>query len=220
MVRREANVKMKFLSLLFSKKVYLVWSFIIKIALQARGISVGKCFYIEGTPYLKIRGRHQDLTIGDNVKIFGDVDFRNREKGKIIIKDNVEIDNDCRFVAANNAILTLEKSCKIGPYNIFNAGEDIFVGQDTISGGFCHVQSSNHGISLGKKIWEQSHTYGKIKIGEDVWLGANCTVLAGVSIGDGAVIAAKAVVTRNVNANEIHAGIPAKIKGKRSIASS
>ena len=50
-----------------------------------------------------------------------------------------------------------------------------------------------------------------IHIGKRAWLGANVTVLPGVSIGDGAVIAAGAVVTKNVPANTIAAGIPAKI---------
>ena len=50
-----------------------------------------------------------------------------------------------------------------------------------------------------------------IYIGKRAWLGANVTVLPGVSIGDGAVIAAGAVVTKDVPANSIAAGIPAKI---------
>ena len=50
-----------------------------------------------------------------------------------------------------------------------------------------------------------------IHIGKSVWLGANVTVLPGVSIGDGAVIAAGAVVTKDVPANTVAAGVPAKI---------
>ena len=50
-----------------------------------------------------------------------------------------------------------------------------------------------------------------IHIGKKVWLGANVTVLPGVSIGDGAVVAAGAVVTKDVPDNTIAAGVPAKI---------
>ncbi|MDE7213853.1 MAG: sugar O-acetyltransferase [Anaeroplasmataceae bacterium] len=50
-----------------------------------------------------------------------------------------------------------------------------------------------------------------IKIGNDVWIGAHATILPGVTIGDGAVIAAGAVVTKNVEANTIVGGVPAKI---------
>jgi acetyltransferase-like isoleucine patch superfamily enzyme len=54
-----------------------------------------------------------------------------------------------------------------------------------------------------------------IVIGDDVWLGANVVVLAGVSIGDGAVVAAGAVVTKDLPAQCIAAGVPAKVIGMR-----
>ena len=206
---------LRLLAFMFSRKVYVFWSYAVKFILVIKGVKVGKNFYIEGTPYLKIRGLFSNVQIGDNVKIFGNIDLRNRENGKIIIGNDVEIDNDCRFVAANNAVLEMKEKCFIGPYNIFNAGEDLILGSYTISGGFVHIQSSNHGIAKDQKIWLQQHTYGKINIGEDVWLGANCTILKGISIGNGAIIAAKAVVTKDVKAYSIVAGIPAKEIGER-----
>lgn len=50
-----------------------------------------------------------------------------------------------------------------------------------------------------------------IRIGKKVWIGANATVVPGVSIGDGAVIAAGAVVTKDVPARTVVAGVPAKV---------
>ena len=49
-----------------------------------------------------------------------------------------------------------------------------------------------------------------IRIGNDVWIGANATVLPGVTIGDGAVVAAGAVVTRDVEPLTVVGGVPAR----------
>ena len=50
-----------------------------------------------------------------------------------------------------------------------------------------------------------------VKIGNKVWIGAHATILPGVTIGDGAVVAAGAVVTKDVPSNVVVAGVPAKV---------
>ena len=202
---------MKFLSLIFGYWIYKIYSLFIAFILKVKGIKVGNNFYIQGVPFLKIRGASKNLEIANNVSINGDIDLRNRENGKILIQDNVSIDTNSRFVAANNALLKIGKKSKIGPYSIFNCGEDIVVGNDCIFAGYCYLQSSNHGFKKGSLIKDQSHTYGKIFIGNDVWLGAHVIVLAGVKIGDGVVIGANSVVTTNIPSNAVAVGSPAKI---------
>jgi len=59
---------------------------------------------------------------------------------------------------------------------------------------------------------------GPIVIGKNVWIGANATVVPSVTIGDGSVIAAGAVVTKDVPANVIVGGVPAKIIKKIEIS--
>ena len=52
-------------------------------------------------------------------------------------------------------------------------------------------------------------------IGDDVWIGAHCTITDGVTIGEGAVVGANSVVTRDVPAYAIVAGVPARVIGDR-----
>ena len=56
------------------------------------------------------------------------------EKMEKIIDQDVSIDTNSRFVSANEATLNIGKGCKIGPYSIFNCGEDIIIGEDSIFG--------------------------------------------------------------------------------------
>ena len=70
------------------------------------------------------------------------------------------------------------------------------------------VMDENSFLVLTPAGWEYG---GPIHIGNDVWLGGSCVVLAGVTIGDGAVVAAGSVVTRDVPPNTVVAGNPARV---------
>ena len=56
----------------------------------------------------------------------------------------------------------------------------------------------------------------KVKIGKDVWIGANAIVLKGITIGNGAILGAGSVVTKDIPPYEIWAGVPAKFIKERS----
>lgn len=201
---------MRFISLLLGRWVYKPYSSFIKLFLLLKGIDVGKNFYIQGIPLLKIRGSAKNIKFGDNVSINGNIDIRNRENGSIVIEDDVSIDNECRLVSANNAKLTLKRGSRIGCYCIFNCGTDVVVGSNTLIAGFCYIQSSNHGLRKDEIIKKQKHTYGVIHIGNDCWIASHATITAGVTLGNGAVVGANAVVTKDLEPFSINVGIPAK----------
>ena len=74
------------------------------------------------------------------------------------------------------------------------------------------VTALNHNFSEpGKRIDEQGVSTGQVVIGDDVWIGANAVVLPNVSIGCHSVVAAGAVVTKDVPDGCVVAGVPAKI---------
>ena len=81
-------------------------------------------------------------------------------------------------------------------------GDNVLIGQQVV------LATLNHDLMPEKRA---NMSPAPIKIGDDVWIGAHATILAGVTIGNGAVIAAGAVVTKDVPANTIVGGVPAKI---------
>jgi acetyltransferase-like isoleucine patch superfamily enzyme len=61
------------------------------------------------------------------------------------------------------------------------------------------------------RIDEQGVSTNPVTIGDDIWIGANAVILPGVTIGDHSVVAAGAVVTKDVPPHTLVAGVPAKI---------
>ena len=201
---------MQMLAFLFGWWVFRPYSIVIASILRLKGIQVGKEFYIQGVPYLKIRGRPENVVIGDNVEIFGDIDIRNREDGRIVISDGVKFDEGCRLVSANEAVLMFHTGAEVGARSIFNCGASVTVGENALFGGYCYVQSSNHGMKRSAPIRDQPYTHAPIVIERNAWLAGHVSVMPGVTIGEGAVVGAKAVVTKDIDPFVIAAGIPAR----------
>ena len=104
--------------------------------------------------------------------------------------------------------ITVGKNVFINSGCRFQDQGGIFIGDGTLIGHNVVLATLNHGIAP-----EERHDLfpAPICIGKNVWIGANVTVLPGVTIGDNAVIAAGAVVTKDVPANVVVAGVPAKV---------
>lgn len=94
----------------------------------------------------------------------------------------------------------------------------IAIGDTSLIGEYVSIRDANHGMELGQPMRLQPHTASPINIGRDVWIGRGAVILKGVSIGDGAVIAANSVVTKDVASMAIVAGAPAKVIKDRTAA--
>ena len=104
----------------------------------------------------------------------------------------------------------------LGRNSYLGAFEPIEIGDDSLVGAYSYIISGNHCVKdLGVPIREQGYEGGAVRIGRDVWLGCHVVVLPGVTIGDGAVVGAGAVVTKSVGTGEIWAGVPARKIGNR-----
>lgn len=120
-------------------------------------------------------------------------------------------------VARPGRYIDIGEGCGIGEYSSVGGSGGVSIGKNTIIGQYFSAHPENHNFDdLSRPIREQGTTRRSIAIGEDCWLGARVTVLGGVTIGRGSVVAAGAVVTRDVPPLSIVAGIPARIVGSRS----
>lgn len=94
----------------------------------------------------------------------------------------------------------------------FGNHENVEIGDDTAIGPNCVVVTVDHGDGTLKTLVNRESIVSGIKIGKNVWIGANCTILKGVTIGDNSIVAAGAVVTKDVPSAVMVAGVPAQIK--------
>ncbi|KNZ42329.1 DapH/DapD/GlmU-related protein [Acetobacterium bakii] len=104
--------------------------------------------------------------------------------------------------------ITVGKNVFINAGCCFQDQGGIIIGDGVLIGHQVVLATLNHGLDPNNR---SSMHPASIVIGNNVWIGANATVLPGVTIGDGSVIAAGAVVNRDVPANVIVCGVPAKI---------
>lgn len=113
---------------------------------------------------------------------------------------------------ANSHNIFLGKNVHVQRHVYLWAGEQstITIGDHTIIGPGSFITSDNHGVKKNQLIRDQAGIEKDVIIGSDVWMGAYSIVLPGVKIGNGAVIAAGSVVTKNVESYAIVAGVPAK----------
>lgn len=95
---------------------------------------------------------------------------------------------------------------------IITTSGGVTIGNRTLVGYRTQILSTNHHIpQLPAPIFGAGHDKKPVFIGQDVWIGANCLILPGVTIGDNAVIAGGSVVTHDIPDNAIVGGVPAKI---------
>ncbi|NAZ91637.1 acyltransferase [Vibrio toranzoniae] len=86
------------------------------------------------------------------------------------------------------------------------------IGDRVLIGYRTQIISSNHIIPpVNELVFSAGHESKKVMVCNDVWIGANCIILPGVTIGQGAVVAAGSVVTKSLPPYSISAGVPAKV---------
>lgn len=201
----------EYFKILFGKKVYNLNSLILQYLLKFRKAKVGKNFYSEGK--IKISSSndiYNNLIFRDNIKIMGDIEILLRGNGKIIIGNGVKLDSNIRLLSANDATLEIKANTNIGKSTVINSGADITIGENVLVSGNCYIQSSSHSFNKNNLIKSQKHEHNPILIGNDVWIGANSSVLKGVKVSNGTILGANSLLNSDTEEYGIYVGNPAK----------
>ncbi len=106
--------------------------------------------------------------------------------------------------------LIIGKQCRIGPGGYFDLAGKVTIHDRTVIAPQITIITGTHEIG-SPAVRTGPDLTRDVEIGEGVWIGARCTILPGVRVGSGAVIAAGAVVTKDVPENTIVGGVPARL---------
>ena len=135
---------------------------------------------------------------------------------KIRIGSGAVVKEGAKICACNpEAEIVVGETTTIGYHTLIFASERIEIGRDCLIAPFVYLVDSNHGMERGERINRQPNQTAPIVVGDDVWIGTGAKILAGVRVGEGAVIAAGALVREDVEPYEIVGGIPARVLGGR-----
>ena len=94
-------------------------------------------------------------------------------------------------------------------HNCYVGNGPIVIGDEAVIGAQAILSGANHRHQAGSVRWSGSD-YAQLVIGKGVWVGARAIILSGVTVGDGSIVAAGAVVTKSVRPNVLVAGVPAR----------
>ena len=160
------------------------------VMLNARISGVDASVVVLGPPEVFGTGRIQ---LGKNLRLYSGLYFETQDAGTIEIGDDVVINRGTHVVAFSS----------------------VTIGAGTMIGEYVSIRDGNHRRAADGALRETGHDSAPIAIGRNVWIGRGVMILPGVSIGDGATVGANAVVTRDVPAGVLVAGVPARMIQKK-----
>lgn len=143
--------------------------------------------------------------------------LENSSSGYIKIGANSTIKDNVQLVTYNGTI-QIGRNVTLNPYSIIYGHGGVSIGNDVMIAAHCVLVSSNHSfISIEKPMRLQGGTAEGIIVENDVWIGARVTILDGVTIGKGSILAAGCVVNRDVPPFSIVGGVPARVLKTRKV---
>lgn len=221
-----SNIKQIFLSSLSKRKEALITASVSWVPLSIgivlrrfiyRSIvsKIGRSVRIE--PQVKLVNAFC-LELGNKARLESYVRIRNIGPNRICVGDQAILNHGVQIKLHSGSAGSIEigNRTAIGPYSILS-GRHIKIGDDCLIAPHVGIFASSHVFTdTNRKIREQGQEYKGVIIEDDCWLGSGVKVLDGVTIGQGSIIGANAVVTKNIPPYSIAVGIPARIVKNRS----
>lgn len=152
---------------------------------------------------------HPGADIGRGVRIRARCRFIIDPTATLQLGDGCEIDTGTTVAVYGNGTLHLGERAFVGHHGTLAAHRSVTIGAGTFLAELVSIRDHDH--ALGEPPSSGNVEVAPVVIGRDVWLGAKTTVLRGAEIGDGAVVAAHAVVRGTIPAGALAAGIPARV---------
>jgi acetyltransferase-like isoleucine patch superfamily enzyme len=159
----------------------------------------------------------RSLSLGRSVTLHDDVRIDALSRQGIVLGDNVTIREGCiiectgvlRFPGEG---LSIGDDTGISQYCFIAARGFVRIGKNVQFGPRVTIYAENHNFDdVSRPIREQGVRREGITIEDDCWLGTGCTILDGVTVGRGSVVAAGCVVTKSVPSYSIVAGVPGRV---------
>ena len=137
-----------------------------------------------------------------------------RNWSDILLGEDVALDRGVVIIASGDARagkITIGAGTYVNRYTIFDGHQQLEIGRHCMIGPHCYITDGDHGTAAGVRVNTQPMKTAPVIVEDDVWIGSHAVILSGVRIGRGAVIGAGSVVTSDIPANAIAAGVPARI---------
>jgi acetyltransferase-like isoleucine patch superfamily enzyme len=155
-----------------------------------------------------------NIIIGNNVTIDDNclIDAKGAGLEGFVIEDNVIINRNC-MIQAKAGPIRLGRRTSLGSNSVIVSLDGVELDEAVLTAAGCYISAGlYHFDDTSKPIMDQGvYAKGPIRIGTGAWLGTQVSILDGVTIGNGVIIGAGAIVNKDIPANVIAFGVPAKV---------
>lgn len=131
-------------------------------------------------------------------------------RGGLLRLRNVNVTWDVTVNVSAGAVVEVGPNGWLGPGSMLAAQQRVVLGAGSMIAEYVTIRDHDHVHDGERVVSDWCYTAAPVIIGENVWVGSKATIVAGVTIGDHALVAANAVVTRDVKPGERVGGVPAR----------